>query len=1258
MNTDHVIKNSSQRSITLYALSRKSFLQYWREHLLVFVAIAIVVAILIGGGLLGDSVQNSLRDRAIARLGGIEEVITSEIPFRQAMGDAIPALSSGTFVTPVLQLRTTITTDTLNSRKPPEDEQKNIDDHINIDGQKNIHDQKKTYTASTSLMGCRKDFFQFFPAAHSQCQTKTLENWQGAIIAVNDVLMTRLSIQQGDSLLIRLPSNSDIPTDSALGRKTELIRTVRVTVVPLPNDAAQDFSLTFDQRKQPLAFVPLEWISDQMNMSGYANMLLAGHSRTRQTESNRDLERNHDAIGMDKTILSSIRPTLDDLGLSISESQLGVWNLTSKQMFISPLQQKILTLPSFPKERQEVLLWLANTIAAENKDSQPRVDPNMSTVSPSVAIRNDEESTQAASDTTRQIPYSTVAASTFFEPFSQHFVDSVGRSIPKLKSGEIVLNRWTSDQLNIKPGDFVTLEYFVPDTTLVPSVEADRPKEKKSTPSESLPTRTIRFQVVAIAEMNPYTTSSDWTPTVRGLTDAKTMKHWDAPFPFDATRIRPEDEAYWQTYGTAPKAFISDVDGQKMWGSRFGTMTSVRLEKVKKNGKTLTIEEFAFILSHDISEHLNTSIFPPRLVRKEALASAAGNTPFGVLFMMCSSFLLISAMLLIIQLTQLSIERRAKELGVLFALGWTRSRIILLFLCENGWITITGALLGIPLGIIYAYILVYGLQHWWTDAIGESFVHLAIGSESILIGLSSGIFISMSVIFLVIRRFSKQPAFYLLAGNLATISNPSRQHLIKSIRFKKIAVILCILMAIGIYSVTSYPDLMLRAGAFFTAGLLVLLAGILWIHQKMQSKFLNNGTPANEFQLKSLIWENTMRNPHRSLTIAVLIATSVFLVTAMSAFELYPAQPTDRVTSNAKPWWETWVAETDRPIPYSLTTKQDRISAGFTDEDVSQLSDVKIYGFRSHGSDDASCKNLYHVQNPMIIGVPQTWMNRGRKTETELSAYQPLFRPMTQDADGVWRIPMIVDKNTAMYALQLWNGIGSCFEMRDEHGNLLRFELVGMTTNSHFPGALWISEEHLLTLWPETQGWNRWVIDVNIPQSIGSLSETNILPNATSQDSKRLKILGDVLGDFGWSTRRLMDVQREQMNIQNTYLAIFQLLGILGVLLGLPAMLVVQLRAMRERQSELAILRAIGFSNRRIQWILFMENCVLLLMGTGLGVIAALVTTIPLNELGSSVPLLKPLGLFLAMIGLGGGCAWIASRQVFRVSIVTALRAP
>ena len=55
------------------------------------------------------------------------------------------------------------------------------------------------------------------------------------------------------------------------------------------------------------------------------------------------------------------------------------------------------------------------------------------------------------------------------------------------------------------------------------------------------------------------------------------MGDWDPPFPVDLSKIRPIDEDYWDRYRTAPKAFVALETAKKLWSSRFGQLTSVRI---------------------------------------------------------------------------------------------------------------------------------------------------------------------------------------------------------------------------------------------------------------------------------------------------------------------------------------------------------------------------------------------------------------------------------------------------------------------------------------------------------------------------------------------------------------------------------------------------------------------------------------------------------------------------------------------------------
>src|SRR4029078_12274740 len=56
----------------------------------------------------------------------------------------------------------------------------------------------------------------------------------------------------------------------------------------------------------------------------------------------------------------------------------------------------------------------------------------------------------------------------------------------------------------------------------------------------------------------------------------KSISNWDLPFEL-VEKIRPQDEKYWDEYRTTPKAFVSLGTAKKLWGSRWGAISLLRL---------------------------------------------------------------------------------------------------------------------------------------------------------------------------------------------------------------------------------------------------------------------------------------------------------------------------------------------------------------------------------------------------------------------------------------------------------------------------------------------------------------------------------------------------------------------------------------------------------------------------------------------------------------------------------------------------------
>ncbi len=81
--------------------------------------------------------------------------------------------------------------------------------------------------------------------------------------------------------------------------------------------------------------------------------------------------------------------------------------------------------------------------------------------------------------------------------------------------------------------------------------------------------------------------------------------------------------------------------------------------------------------------------------------------------------------------------------------------------------------------------------------------------------------------------------------------------------------------------------------------------------------------------------------------------------------------------------------------------------------------------------------------------------------------------------------------------------------------------------------------------------------------------------------------------------------------VQNTYLATFETLGGLGLLLGTFGIVTVLLRSVVERRSELAMLLALGLRRRQVVAMIVIEHGILLLLGLAVGSSAALVAVVP-----------------------------------------------
>jgi hypothetical protein len=123
--------------------------------------------------------------------------------------------------------------------------------------------------------------------------------------------------------------------------------------------------------------------------------------------------------------------------------------------------------------------------------------------------------------------------------------------------------------------------------------------------------------------------------------------------------------------------------------------------------------------------------------------------------------------MLVMMLFRLSVEMKAKRIGIQLAVGWSPGLVTKTLLAEGFLLSVIGSLFGALLGIFYAWLMVYGLTTWWVDAVTVPFLTLYINPASLVIGFASGVMLSALTIFWSIRGVARVPLRGLLHGEVS-----------------------------------------------------------------------------------------------------------------------------------------------------------------------------------------------------------------------------------------------------------------------------------------------------------------------------------------------------------------------------------------------------------------------------------------------------------------------------------------------------------
>ncbi len=966
---------------------------------------------------------------------------------------------------------------------------------------------------------------------------------------VSESLAGELGSAPGESLLLRLEKPSDIPVESLHGRKENPGKTIRLTVARvLGGESLGEFSLQPQQDAVKAIFVSLSFLQRELEQQDRVNTILV--SRQQQSI---------------EALLKS-KATLEDLGLKLRV-----------------INDQSISVESAGKIINE---HVATAVAQAAQSLSLRTVPVLSYLANSI------------NDGDRSTPYSLVTALD-----DETFAKLAKPTAAATKHPPIILNDWTARDLNAKPGDTVSLEYYF-------WHENGR-----------LETKRADFELTAVVPITGFAADRELVPEYPGITESENLSDWDPPFPIDLDRVRKQDEDYWHQYRATPKAFIPLREGQNLWGTRFGKLTSIRVDNVNSFGETLR-------------EKLDPALMGMQVVpvRDQSLAASRGATDFGEYFLYFSFFLVVSALMLTTLFFKLGIEQRAREVGTLQAIGFSDSGIRRLFLAEGTLLAIVGSLLGLIGAVAYAAFLMYGLRTWWVGAVGTTALTLHVSWVWMVVGALGGVTAAIVCIFVTLRRLGRSSTRSLLAGSLEEVSRKgtkedtkaqTRSFLFVPLReiFFAIALTVIGLALLVAGALQAIP----RVAAFFGGGVILLIAGVLYL-----SSWLKRGKRppiqgVGWWMVARLGFRNATYRPGRTVLCITLIAAAAFIIVAVDSFRRSGVSAADRKSGTGG---FPLLAESLLPVVHDANTPAGREALNL---DETTLKDVSFVSLRVRPGDDTSCLNLYQPRNPKIVAPPESFIRDNRFTFQSSIApdENPWLLLDRQFDNGV--VPVIGDANSLTYVLHVKVGDELVI---DHSSGPLRLLIVGALSDSVFQSELLMSEKNFLRLFPTEEGYRMFLIDV--PN------------NEATQVSTALE---DRLSDFGFDVVTTAERLANFHRVENTYLSTFQMLGGLGLMLGTFGMAAVLLRNVFERRKELALLRAVGYNSSHFATMVITENVLMLVCGLAVGFVCALLAIAPvLFERGGRLPNTS-LGLLLLAVLLSGAIASL-------VGTLAALRSP
>lgn len=293
----------------------RSLSHYRRTGAVVVTGLAIATAVIVGSLVIGDSIEGSIRETALARLGVIFDAITAPGFFRSELAEGVDRWGA---------------TATM----------------IRLDGSTRAEGDQAVI-AGVSVIGAGSDLWRLYP-------DHDVPSLAAGSAIINEALASAANMGQGDTLLVTVSRPGAAMADTLFARRErdETLTTLRVTVAEvLPDLGPGGFRLDPSTAMPRNVLVNREWLAGQIGEEGGANTIILGEASGEQLR-----ERIEGAM------------TLEDHGLYLRRH--GDWlSLFSDAVVLSERQVEAARAAT-DRDRRPTSVYLADTIAAADEPSR------------------------------------------------------------------------------------------------------------------------------------------------------------------------------------------------------------------------------------------------------------------------------------------------------------------------------------------------------------------------------------------------------------------------------------------------------------------------------------------------------------------------------------------------------------------------------------------------------------------------------------------------------------------------------------------------------------------------------------------------------------------------------------------------------------------------------------------------------------------------------------------------------------------------